>query len=106
MDSPSSQNKTNKLCAEFPPVSRAQWEEVIQEDLKGADYEKKLIWQSPEGVKVKPYYTEEDVPQEPGFPGVFPFTRGNQPVNSWFIRQEISVGTLGKIGRASCRERV
>ena len=32
-----------KLFAEFPPVSTEQWEEVITKDLKGADYEKKLV---------------------------------------------------------------
>lgn len=35
-----------KLFAEFPPVSTPQWEEVITKDLKGADYEKKLVWKT------------------------------------------------------------
>ena len=41
-----------KLFAEFPPVSTEQWEEVITKDLKGADYEKKLVWKTPEGFSV------------------------------------------------------
>ena len=36
--------KDKKLFAEFPPVTTEQWEEVINVDLKGADYEKKLVW--------------------------------------------------------------
>ena len=36
----------NKLFSEFPPVSTEKWEEVINKDLKGADYEKKLVWKT------------------------------------------------------------
>lgn len=32
------------------------WEASIAADLKGADYEKKLVWRSPEGIAVRPYY--------------------------------------------------
>ena len=37
-------NKEHKLFAEFPPVTTERWEEAIKADLKGADYEKKLVW--------------------------------------------------------------
>lgn len=50
-----------RLAEEFPPVSTAEWEAVIQADLKGADYEKKLVWSTEEGIKVKPYYRAEDI---------------------------------------------
>ena len=51
----------NKLFGEFPPVPTEKWEEVINKDLKGADYEKKLVWKTIEGFKVKPYYRAEDL---------------------------------------------
>ena len=44
-----------KLFIEFPPVSTEQWENQINTDLKGADYEKKLIFKTIEGLKIKPY---------------------------------------------------
>ena len=50
-----------KLFAEFPPVSTEQWEEVITKDLKGADYEKKLVWKTPEGFSVRPYYRADNL---------------------------------------------
>ena len=53
--------ENNKLFSEFPPVSTEKWEEVINKDLKGADYEKKLVWQTIEGFSVKPYYRAEDL---------------------------------------------
>ena len=37
---------SEKLFAEFPPVTTEQWEEVINKDLKGADYDKKLVWKT------------------------------------------------------------
>ena len=53
--------KNDKLFPEFPPVSTAEWEAKIMEDLKGADYQKKLIWKTPEGIDIKPYYRAEDL---------------------------------------------
>ena len=50
-----------KLFTEFPPVSTAAWEEVITKDLKGADYEKKLVWKTYDGFSVRPYYRAEDL---------------------------------------------
>jgi methylmalonyl-CoA mutase len=68
------------LATEFPPVSTAEWEAVIHTDLKGADYEKRLVWRTEEGIKVKPYYREEDIVglegQSDVAPGEYPFTRG------------------------------
>ena len=52
---------TEHLLEEFPPVSTAEWEAAIVRDLKGADYEKKLIWRTEEGLTVKPYYRAEDL---------------------------------------------
>ncbi len=52
---------TDHLLQEFPPVSTESWEELIRKDLKGADYAAKLIWQTEEGLAVKPYYRAEDV---------------------------------------------
>ena len=52
---------TDSLLHEFPPVSTQAWEEAITRDLNGADYAKKLIWQTEEGLAVKPYYRAEDL---------------------------------------------
>ncbi len=88
------ENKETKLFTEFPPVSTRQWEEVIQKDLKGADYEKKLVWRTMEGIKVNPYYRAEDLGKI-GFlktdPGCFPYVRGVKANNNWQVRQTIRV---------------
>lgn len=88
-----------KLLEEFPPVSTAQWEEVIRKDLKGADYEKRLVWQTDEGIAVKPYYRSEDLKgleYLEGAPGVFPYTRGNRASGSWRIREKVNAATVAQ----------
>ena len=80
-----------KLFSEFPSVQTEDWKNKIIEDLKGADYDKKMIWKTNEGFNVKPFYRKEDIPQRCAGekPGEYPFTRGNSPDNSWFIRQDV-----------------
>ncbi|MBR3829585.1 MAG: methylmalonyl-CoA mutase small subunit [Bacteroidales bacterium] len=83
----------NKLFTKCPPVSTEKWEEVINKDLKGADYEKKLVWKTIEGFKVKPYYRAEDLENIEYLnsnPDQFPYTRGKHSDNNvWDIRQDI-----------------
>jgi methylmalonyl-CoA mutase len=83
---------TEKLLTEFPPVPTEAWEEVIRKDLKGADYSKKLIWRTDEGMAVKPYYRSADVAGIKAIeaaPGSFPFLRGAKLSGEWRIREEI-----------------
>jgi methylmalonyl-CoA mutase len=46
----------NELFEEFNPVSSKHWKQQIQFELKGADYNETLVWESLEGIKVKPFY--------------------------------------------------
>jgi len=48
------------LFNEFEPVSSKAWKQKIQVDLKGADYNDSLVWNSTEGVNVKPFYHADD----------------------------------------------
>jgi methylmalonyl-CoA mutase len=89
--------KDIKLLSEFPSVTTATWEEQINIDLKGKDYEKSLIWKTNEGINVKPYYRAEnieglDFPESR--PGEFPFVRGkSERGNEWLVRQDLVVET-------------
>src|SRR6266542_4160564 len=51
---------TDKLFADFAPVTKEQWKAKIVEDLKGADFDKKLVWKTDDGFSVQPFYTAED----------------------------------------------
>jgi len=80
-----------KLFSEFPPISTEKWLETITVDLKGADFEKKLVWKTNEGFKVQPFYREEDLSglDTNSKPGEFPYVRGTKPCNVWNVRQTI-----------------
>lgn len=90
-------NNTNeKLFSQFPPVSTEQWEDVIKADLKGADYDKKLVWRTAEGFNVRPYYRAEDLKGIEYLGkgcGEFPYVRGNRCCNNWKIHEIIPVNT-------------
>lgn len=71
------------LFEEFDQVSAKQWKQKIQYELKGADYNETLVWQSPEGVHVKPFYHQDDFKQ--GFAAI-----PGQP-HYWQIGQHIFI---------------
>lgn len=83
-----------KLFTEFPPISTEQWMEKVTADLKGADFDKKLVWKTNEGFNVKPFYRQEDIEglaTTNSVPGKFPYVRGTKEDNQWFVRQDIVV---------------
>jgi len=71
----------NKLFDDFSPVSAKAWKQKIQVDLKGADYNESLVWESPEGIKVKPFYHADDELASSNISGV----------SNWAIGQTIYV---------------
>ena len=86
--------KREKLFTEFPPVPTEKWEEVITADLKGADYERKLVWRTGEGFNVRPYYRAENLEGIRFLgsqAGEFPYVRGTRSHNRWHVHQTIEV---------------
>ncbi|CAH8292073.1 methylmalonyl-CoA mutase [Mariniflexile fucanivorans] len=49
-----------KLFSEFAPVTKQQWIEKVNADLKGEDFNKKLVWNNLSGLDFQPFYTNED----------------------------------------------
>jgi methylmalonyl-CoA mutase len=66
----------------FEPVSSKQWKQQIQYELKGADYNETLVWESPEGIKVRPFYHNDEDTTKLGI---------NTPEKPFFILQNIFV---------------
>lgn len=76
----------------FPPVSTEEWRAKVEADLKGAPFEKKLVWRTNEGFNVQPMYRAEDIKDlktTDSLPGEFPYVRGTHAGNDWLTRQEI-----------------
>lgn len=83
-----------KLFSEFAPVSTEDWVAKITADLKGAPFEKKLVWKTGEGFNANPFYRLEDLEglkTTTSLPGEFPFVRGTKKDNDWYVRQNIEV---------------
>lgn len=71
-----------------------RWSAAASKEVKGKD----LTWETPEGIPVKPLYTQEDVAGvDPGLPGFAPFTRGVRASmyagRPWTIRQYAGFST-------------
>lgn len=82
-----------KLFSDFTAPSAQEWRDKIEVDLKGADYQKKMVWRTNEGFSMEPFYRKEDVDKLPlvnALPGEFPYVRGNKAAdNAWHVRQDI-----------------
>jgi len=51
----------NTLLSEFNEVSKEKWIEKVVQDLKGADFTKRLVWNLPDGFSIDPFYMQEDM---------------------------------------------
>lgn len=84
--------KKEKLFDMFSPVSAEEWKAKITADLKGADFDRKLVWRTNEGFNVQPFYRREDIADLPAIdtmPGEFPYLRGTRDNNDWLVRQAV-----------------
>lgn len=91
-------DKSNQpLFSDFAPVTTQEWMDKITADLKGADFEKKLVWRTNEGFSVRPFYREEDLEQVKyldTLPGEYPYVRGTKTSNKWLVRQDLVVSDV------------
>ena len=79
--------ENTNLFPEFEPVTSKQWKQQIQYELKGADYNETLVWESPEGIKVKPFYHNDEDKANLG---------SNAPETAFSIVQNIFVHDVKK----------
>ena len=81
-----------RLFDQFPQTSYQEWRAKVEADLKGADFNKKLVWRTNEGFDVQPVYRAEDIASletTKSLPGQFPYVRGTRYNNDWLTRQNI-----------------
>ena len=83
-----------KLFDQFAPVTPEEWRAKAEVDLKGADFQKKMVWRTNEGFDAQPLYRSVDIAdlkQTKSLPGEFPYVRGTRYNNDWKVRQNIMV---------------
>jgi methylmalonyl-CoA mutase len=92
-----------KLFTEFTAPTTQEWLDKIEVDLKGADFQKRMVWRTSEGFNVQPFYRREDLANlkaVDSLPGEFPFVRGNKKDNNlWFVRQNIEVDNAAEANK-------
>ncbi len=86
-----------KLFDQFAPVTPEEWRAKAEVDLKGADFDKKMVWRTNEGFNVQPLYRRGDIENfktTESLPGEYPFVRGTRVSNDWLVRQDIVVANV------------
>ncbi len=92
-------DNSEKLFDMFPPVSTDEWKAKVVADLKGADFDRKLVWKTNEGFNVQPMYRAEDIASfktTDSLPGEYPYVRGISQHNDWLTRQNIVAPTVAE----------
>src|SRR5438105_4329548 len=97
-----------RLLAEFPAVEFEDWRSLVQTELKGAPFDKKMFALTPEGITLRPIYRREDaagLAHVNSFPGFAPFVRGARATGyvqqPWNISQEISFSSAREFNHAA-----
>ncbi|SPE61761.1 methylmalonyl-CoA mutase, small subunit [Verrucomicrobia bacterium] len=96
------------LLSEFPPVSFEDWRKLVEAELKGAPFDKKMFTPTYEGITLRPIYRREDVTglsHLNSFPGFAPFVRGatasGQVRKPWDVSQELAFASPTEFNHAA-----
>lgn len=97
---------SDKFFADFPAVSKEEWVAKITADLKGAPFDRKMIWRCPEGFDVWPFYCRGDLEgliSPKALPNTYPYVRSTRLNNEWYVRQSVSAGSPQEANREALK---
>ncbi len=104
-------NDEKGLLDEFSVPSYDEWLSLVNEQLKGAPFEKKLVKQTVEGISIQPIYLRQDVQDLSSRitpPGQFPFIRGTRASGntsrSWSVSQPFRFPLAGEFNEVANRD--
>ena len=80
------------LFGDFPEISTEAWMKKIESDLRGADFEKKLVWKTDEEIPVRPFYRSEDLAALKYLDQAGSLKPLSSSPNGWVICQDIFPG--------------
>ena len=89
MTPPPSEPQETRLADGFPAATLDHWRALVEKALKGANFEKRLVKRTADGLTINPLYTRSDALASTVnlLPGEAPLTRGVKPVRAgWDIR--------------------
>jgi len=95
--------KYQKLLEEFSAPDFKKWLELVDSQLKGVPFEKKLVTKTIEGLPIQPIYLKKDA-KHISAPGQFPYTRSTKAsgslVNNWEVTQRLNYATTAQFNEA------
>lgn len=98
---------SGNLFSEFPKVSKEQWKEKALTDLKGADFDKKLVWKTLEGFDLQPYYSSEDLKNLTYLKkfenNIINVQDGSHAARYWVNREKIEVDDADSANKAAIK---
>jgi len=108
MSSTETASSPGKLLAEFSPATYEDWRKIVDAELKGAPFEKKMFTATSEGITLKPIYRREDTAElrhVDSYPGFAPFVRGSNASGHldepWAVSQEIACASASEFNNAA-----
>jgi methylmalonyl-CoA mutase len=99
---------TDESQTDFPPVGYGDWHRLVETELKGVPFDKRMFTSTYEGITLKPIYRPEDTANLPhlnSFPGFAPFVRGSKAsgyaCQPWAVSQEIICSSPAEFNHAA-----
>ncbi len=88
------------LAGGFEPPNYETWRKLVEKALHGADFDRKLVARTADGLQINPLYTRADAlaAAQAAVPGAAPFTRGTKPRSAglgWHIHQRVVAPDAG-----------
>ncbi len=91
----------------FSPPTYEDWRKVVENDLKGVPFEKKLVSKTYEGIDLQPIYTSagsDGKKTDSSWPGMLPFRRGSRVTgylcHPWLVCQDLPYGLAEEYNEA------
>lgn len=95
-----------RLLGDFPVPTYEDWRALVESELKGAPFEKRMCTETYEGIRLQPLYGARDIaalPHVPSYPGCTPFVRGTNAAGylrqPWLVVQAITAATPAEFNR-------
>ncbi len=108
MNKPIKPVQPGRLLEEFPSVQYEDWRKIVETELKGAPFDKRMFTATYEGITLKPIYRSEDTAKLPhvgSVPGRAPFVRGSSAAgylqHPWDISQGIHCASAAEFNQAA-----
>ncbi|MBX3745709.1 MAG: acyl-CoA mutase large subunit family protein [Verrucomicrobiae bacterium] len=96
------------LLSEFPPAGYDTWKALVEAELKGAPFERRMVTELVEGIALRPIYRAEDaegVAHAGSLPGFAPYVRGTRAAGyldqPWEVSQEIAASSPAEFNDAA-----